>query len=501
MAAAETQAENAASANRILANTGFRAIADIGSKVASIALYVVMARRLGDAAFGVFTFGMAYVTLVTTLANMGQQAILTREVARDRSRLHDYFVNTLSLQLALSVPALLLALGLHVALGFESGARTVVLLLGVAVVAEALMSTCFAVFQAYERLGFIPIVLLAQRWTTAAVGIAALALGGGVVSVSAIYLGGALGALALALYYVVTRIARPRLAVNLRRWLPLMRVAFPIGIAGVFATILFRIDVAMLGWYDSDAAVGQYGAAYRLLESTLFISWSVGTAVYPVLSRLTRTTATPIAAVFQAALKLAAALTLPLAVGAAVLAYPLMELLYGSEFRDGASALILLAPTVALYPPAYLAAYVLMSQDRQSYLAWVYGGAAIVNIALNTVLIPRFSFDGAAFATSFCELLTAGLMVGLALRAAGGINARAVLAGPVLASLLAAAAMALLYDAVLAAVPAAVLVYVGVLALYERRFHPHDYARVVNFLRRRAAPGGSARGAPESEQL
>ena len=51
-----------------------------------------------------------------------------------------------------------------------------------------------------------------------------------------------------------------------------------------------------------------------------------------------------------------------------------MELLYGSEFRDGASALILLAPTVVLYPPTYLAAYVLIGQDRQGTLAWVYGG-------------------------------------------------------------------------------------------------------------------------------
>ena len=243
---ADTHAQAPESANRILANTGFRAVADIGSKIASIALYVVMARRLGDAGFGVFTFGMAFVTLVTTFANMGQQAILTREVARDRGRVHEYFANTLSLQLTLSIPALILATGVGALLGFESDTRAVVLLLGIAVVAEALMSTCFAVFQAYERLGFIPIVLLAQRWATAAAGIAALALGAGVVTVSAIYLGGALGGLAMALYYVVARVARPRWEVRVRRWLPLMRVALPVGIAGVFATILFRIDVAML---------------------------------------------------------------------------------------------------------------------------------------------------------------------------------------------------------------------------------------------------------------
>ncbi len=488
------------SAGRILANTGFRAIADVGSKIASIALYVVMARKLGDAAFGVFTFGFAFVTIVTTFANMGQPAILTREVARDHRRLHDYFANTLALQLALGVPALLLAVGLHAVIGFEAGARTVVLLLGLAVVAEALMSTCFATFQAFERLVYIPIVLITQRWVTAGVGIAALALGAGVETVSAIYLAGAVGALVLALYCLFTRVARPRLEVQLKRWWPLMRVALPVGIAGVFATILFRVDVALLGWFENDAVVGDYGAAYRLLESTLFISWSIGTAVYPVFSRLSRTSETPIGAVFEGALKLGAALTLPLAVGAAVLAYPLIDLLYGSDFEDGAVPLMLLAPTIFLYPPTYIAAYVLISQDRQSELAWVYGSVAVVNIGLNLVLIPAYSLDGAAFVTSVSQLLSAAIMVTLALRASGPVDTRTIVGGPVLASALAGGTMALLHDEILIAAPAGALVYVVVLALFERRFHPHDYERVMRFVRRRPAEP-SAGGAPESEQL
>ena len=480
-----------ATGGRILANAGFRAIADVGSKIASIALYVVMARKLGDSGFGVFTLGMAFVTLVTTLANMGQQAVLTREVARDHTRYHEYFVNTLSLQLALSVPALLLAFGLNAVLGFESETRTVVVLLGVAVVAEALMSTCFAVFQAYERLGFIPIVLLTQRWATAGIGIAALAAGAGVVTVSAIYLGGAVGALLLALYYVVTRIARPRFRVNVRRWVPLMRVALPIGIAGVFATILFRIDVAMLGAYESEAVVGQYGAAYRLLESTLFISWSIGAGVYPVFSRLTRQTEPTIGSIFRASLKLGVALTLPLAVGAAVLAYPLMELLYGDEFRDGASALTLLAPTIVLYPLVYIAAYVLISQDRQSVLAWVYAGATVLNIGLNVVLIPEYSLDGPAFATTVCEALSVALMLVFALRVSGALDWRSILAGPVVASALAGGVMALLYDSVVVAIVASAVIYLVAIVLFERRFYRDDYEQVMRFVRRRS-PGDSA---------
>src|SRR5207342_1336890 len=80
-----------AGAQRILANAGWRALSDVGSKVVTLLLYAVMARELGEASFGVFVFGLAFVMLVTTFANFRQDGILTREVARDRALIHRYF--------------------------------------------------------------------------------------------------------------------------------------------------------------------------------------------------------------------------------------------------------------------------------------------------------------------------------------------------------------------------------------------------------------------------
>ena len=80
-----------------------------------------------------------------------------------------------------------------------------------------------------------------------------------------------------------------------------MRAALAIGLAGVFAVVLFRIDTAMLAAFEPKDVVGDYGAAYRLLEATLFVAWSVGAAVYPVFSRLTATSDPPVGLVFERA--------------------------------------------------------------------------------------------------------------------------------------------------------------------------------------------------------
>ncbi|MDQ6810729.1 MAG: hypothetical protein M3Z95_02365 [Actinomycetota bacterium] len=46
---------------RILLNAGFRAFADIGSKLATAALYMFLARKLGASQFGIYMFALSFV--------------------------------------------------------------------------------------------------------------------------------------------------------------------------------------------------------------------------------------------------------------------------------------------------------------------------------------------------------------------------------------------------------------------------------------------------------
>jgi O-antigen/teichoic acid export membrane protein len=474
-------------ARRILANTGYRLLADAGSKLASIAFYVVMARELGAKGFGVFTFGLAFVLLATTLANFGQDSVLTREVARDKSLLDAYFANTLALKTVLCIGSLAIGIGLAAAFGIDAQTRDVLLLLGPAVSLELLMTTCFATFQAYERMEFTPIALITQRTLTALVGIAALLAGANVVVVAAIYLVGSLIGFTLALQLLLRKVARPRLQIEPRRWWPLLRAAAAIGLTTVFAVVLFRVDMTMLAVFKSKEVVGQYAAAYRLLEATLFISWSVSAAVYPVFSRLTPTSSPPVGFVFDRGIKLGVALTLPLAAGALVLADPLIRTVYGDDYTDAITPLRLLTPAIALYPISYVAASLLVSQHRQRVMLGVYAALATENVLLNLVLIPWLSLDGAALGTSISTVLLAGALVFFTQRTTGRVDWGRVAAGPVLATLAASGAMVLLRGSFAAAIVAGAAVYLAVLFLAERAMYPDDARAVLDLLPTRRA--------------
>ena len=476
----------APAANRgsgILANTAYRSIADLGSKLCSSFLFIVMARKLGGEGFGVFTFALAFVMLVTGLADFGQDATLTREVSRDRGRVHRYFTNTLTLKLVLGLPALAVALAIGLAAGFSTQTAAAAALLGIGVVADQLSLTCAAVFQAFERLVYLPIGLISQRLFTAVVGVAALFAGAGVVAVSAIYLAGAALGFAIALWFLVRRIVRPHVIVDRKMWWPLMRAATPIGIAGVFGAVLARVDTAMLAAFDSTTVVGNYGAAYRLYETTFFLSWSVGAAVYPVLARTALRTPERTPLVFERSLKLLIALTLPLAVGAIVLGPGLIRLLYGQEFELAGSALQLLGPGIALFPIGYISGYLLVANDRQRTMSVVFGVVALENVLANFVLIPWLSLKGAALGNSISQALLAGLLVSFSRPLIGRLRWVRSLSGPVIATAVSGIVMVVLRGSTGTAIAASAGVYVITLIALEHFVFPEDAHALWTFLR------------------
>jgi O-antigen/teichoic acid export membrane protein len=468
---------------RILLNTSYRSVADIGGKLASFVLYIVMARKLGASEFGVFAFCVTFVSLVTVPAAFGQDSLLTREVSKDPAKAGLYFANTIGLKLGLAIPIL----GLAVAgLALFSNRQTfiVALLLGLGAMAELLMNTCFGVFQAFERLGPVALVTILQRLFTATLGITLLYLGAGVVTVSAVFLiSGVLG-LILAVVLVYTSFVRTRFRIDFSSWKGLMRAALPIGLGAIGALILFRIDTVMLAFYKPSATVGNYGAAYRLLEATLFFSWAISAAVFPVLARLKRDSEPSIAYISQSALKLAVAASLPLAVGAAVFAAPVIRMLYGPGYESADTALRLLAPTIALYPLAYLATSVLIAQNRVGSLGITYFLASLENILLNLVLIPRWSLNGAALGTSISQFLIAVVFITICLREFGRIDWLRIAAGPLCATALAMAAIASLAGTFAIALGAGAIVYLSSLIIFERFVYPSDARVLVQAVRR-----------------
>ena len=476
-----------ASAGLIFRNTAVQVVAELASKVFTFAFYVYMARKLGHDEFGDYFFALSLALLTTAVAGFGTDAILVREVARGGDTLRGLFWNAIGIKLAFGALGVGAALAVAVVGDYGPEVRVAVVLLASASVLELVSKTIGATFQAFDDLRPSAVASFLQRFLTATVGITALAIGTGVIGVAAIYLGGVVAALAYNGRALDRRGIRPpiRLSSERVRWLIL--ASLPIALTGIFSTIVFRVDAMILSLIKGNAEVGLYGAAYQLLEATLFLSYAFVAAVLPTLARLDRGTRPSLGEGVESTLKVITALLLPLGTAFVLFAEPLTRLFYGAGYADAASAVRLLGGAAALYGISYLSSYVLILQHRARITLWVCVAVAVENVGLNLLLIPAYSFDGAAAVTSISELTFAALLTGFALRQTGPVSVSRIALGPVSAC----AGMGLVALAIgpdLVGLVVAAVAYVVLLLLVERRLHPDDVRMAIDSVRHRRAP-------------
>ena len=470
---------------RALKNVGVRAFAELVGKLATLVLFGVMARELGEARFGIFIFALAYLGIVITPVGLGMDPYLLRVVAADRARAPWHFLNIVALKLVVGIPVVLLSLLALWPLGYGPLERATVALLSVSVLLEIVGRSFHALFNAVERGELLAVCVIAQRVATAGLGIAVLAAGGGLLAVAAVFAFGSALQVVLATILVHRFVPLARAPLGPAAWRAITRRSFPFAAQDVFTVLLFRLDTVLLSLIATEAAVGRYGAAYRLLDATLFISWSLNGAFAAMYVYLGRDTEPTLGGVYGRSLKFGLILLVPIAVTLGILAEPICVAFFGQEFRSAAPALRLLAPVVVLLGLVTLSTTMIVSRRPPGVVARMTAVMVVVNIALNVALIPPYEDRGAALAMLATELPLAAIVLILAHRAAGGVDWARTAVAPVVAGAVMAAPMVVLSALPVVALVAGAVTYMAALIALERRFSPGDLELLGQVIKRR----------------
>jgi len=474
-------------ARRIARNAALRAGGEVVGKLASLAFFVAMARKLGQDGFGDFVFALSLSTVLVLASGFGTEELVAREVARDRDRVHGYLADVVAVKIITSL--VLLGLGAFAvnAVGYDPNARAAYYIIGIGAAAENLGRTWHSVFTAYERLELISVSLILQRTVTAAVGIAVLLAGGGLLAVAVVFTLGAFAGLLTASQVLRRHLVAPRWKFDRERWLPLLKAGIPIGIAGTLMTILLRADAALLGVLvgsEDSSEVGIYGAAFRLVEGTLFISWAFSTAMLPWIARQHRNT--DVAPGYELGLKAITSVLMPIALVFALLPGSVIDLLYGAGYTDAELPLQLLSVMIVAYGISSVAATVMIARDRPQKLTRILLIVVVENIGLNLLLIPRYGADAAAFNAALSGLLLAVLTLWVVTRHVGAISVARAFIAPVAGGLCMAAAVMLTNLPLVPAAALGVLAYGVALLIVEKMLFPEDFGRLRGMLPARA---------------
>ncbi|HEX5910687.1 MAG TPA: oligosaccharide flippase family protein [Thermoleophilaceae bacterium] len=469
-------------------NALVRMAGEILAKTASVVFFILIARKLGEEAFGDFTFALSLTSVLLFAAGLGTEELTTREIARDRSTVHLYITNVILIKTITSF-LLVVASVLIVVLGsYPAEVQLTVLLVGAGVAFENTGRSYWSAFQAFERQEYVSLSLIVQRFATLIGCIVVLVAGGGLVAVAAVFLGGAVLNLFTVRWALRRFVVKLRFDVDVARWWPIARAGLPIGVVTVLGGLTLRLDATLISFFtpgSGNAEVGYFGAAFRLVEATLFIGWGFNAAALPWLAQQT---GDALRHGFELGTKAVAGLLAPIGVILCVLAEPIIELVYGAQYEPAVLPLRYLGLSVVAYSINFYFSTVLVARDKPTAFARAQLVALGVNVAVNAYVIPRHGAAGAAAVA----LGTGALLAVLGAIQVQRVIGRASLLRGLLSPTVAALAMAGVIELTqLPLVPAALLglvVYGATALAVERVVYPDDLAMarvLVSRLRRR----------------
>ncbi len=400
---------------RLLKSSGVYAIAAMGSPLISLVLTPFLAHNLSAADYGIFALAVTVVTLGTGISQLGLGSAFFRaynyDFTEERDRRTVMATTTALLLLALVpilvVSALAPSFVANLVLG-RADLGTIIWLIAAVILAQNLSVPAFAWMRAEDRAVAYTLLSLLNLLTTLVltvvlVGIFRLGIAGALIAIGAGY-----SSVVVLVMPVVFVRGRLRIRGDVARNL----LGFGVPMVGnVISYWILQVSdrellAHILGPVKGPPVVASYAVAYTLggVLSTIVITpfnlaWP--TTMYSIAKR-------PDAArVYTLIFRYFGLALLFAAFGLSLLSTLLLDVLFPKSYHSAALVIPIVALSIAWYG-AYLMFVTGVAIRRMTVLATIYmTAAALANVGLNLILIPRFAAMGAAASTLVAYVLLA----------------------------------------------------------------------------------------------
>ncbi len=388
----------------IASNLGVKAISDIASKAIRFLMVVAAARLLGPAGFGLYTFAFAFGSILSVASDFGLHLLLAREVARGETGPARILGRVLRAKIYLSLGAGAILLIGALLYPRPAEVRVLLVLSGAWLLAQSWCEFWNHYFRGRQSLKAEAILNLLNAGLSTLLGIALLLLGYGVRGVLGSLLASALLTNLVAVGMLRRRRELPERQPASASW-SIIRSAAPIGLALLLSTLYFRIDMVFLEQMRGEVEVGTYGAAYRLIESLMFLPALFLAALYPALAAVSSSGAGELKRLYRAGMYWMFLLSAAVVLAIWLLASPGLRLLFGTRYEEAIPILRLLAPSLLFIFPNYVVLHLLVATRAQRWNILIAGLGVVVNVGLNFPAVRLYGASGAAVVTLLTEVV------------------------------------------------------------------------------------------------
>lgn len=388
--------------NKIAFNTLVQILGKALSTTLGVIITVILTRYLGPAGFGTFTFALVFVTMFGTLADWGITMITIREASKNEKESGLIIGNVLLVRFCLAcLAAVVSVLAIHL-LPYDSQTKLVVSLASLSLLALSLKTSFQIIFTVKLKMenwaisevianivGIILILVLVFYKFGLPQIILAVIFGHLAAAILAAVLGIKLLPLKLSFITKYTR--------------HLLLESIPMGGILILFTVYNRMDMIILSLVKGQEAVGLYGAAYRIYEVLIVIAAYFANSILPLISNYAVSDRDKLRQTFKKSYVVLFFLGISVALINFIFAPLGIAIIAGSKFTGSVLPLQILSLALIFSYFNHINGYTLIAIGKQWYSFYIAIFALVVNLVLNVIFIPIFSYPAAAFITFITE--------------------------------------------------------------------------------------------------
>ena len=378
-------------------------IANVLLALSRIILLPLLTKTLGSYDYGIWAQVQVTISLVLGVVGLGLPYALTRflpaKTQTEEVREEFWSVFSLVSFTTFVVSLVLVAAAGPIARAFFEGSTEIVRITGLIILIWSLDTTLLSFFRAFRQMKKYALFVVGDTYIELVV-IAFLVLKG--------Y--GLLGALwavlavrsmiFIPLLFLINsqvRIKRPHFS-KIKEYLSFGLPTVPGNLA---SWVVASSDRYVIGYYLGATSVGIYSAAYGLGSLMIMLAGMLGFVLPSTLSKLyDEGKMEELKTHLSYSLKYFLAVAIPFVFGAAILGKPVLKLLSTAEIAaKGHFVVPLVALSILFYGAYAVIAHILVVAKKTRITGLIWIAAAVVNLGLNIVAVPRFGILGAALTT------------------------------------------------------------------------------------------------------
>lgn len=382
-------------ARKIAYNVFFNATAKIFSTILALVSIGFITRYLGKEGFGDYATVMAFFSFFGSIADLGLYSIATREISRVGANEKKIMGNVFTLRIFSSFLVFIFS-PLVFFLPYSQDIKVGIMIAAASFVFSSSYSVLNGIFQKNLTMDRVAITEFLGKIIQLGIVVGAVKLELGFSSI--IFSLFFYMAFNFIIILFLSRKYIPfKFEFDFRYWKKFLKESLPMGIAATISFFYFKMDTILLSIIETSAEVGIYNAAYKIIENITFFPAMIIGLILPLTSRYIFTNPKKFQQVSDKTFKFFVVLIVPIVIGTLFLADGIIKLIGGIGFAESANTLRVLIFSLAFIFFGTFFNNILLSGNLQKKLMFVLSFCAILNISLNIILIPNYSYVGAAY--------------------------------------------------------------------------------------------------------